>query len=176
MGCACGGLSSAITRDVTRLMAPSTGAQPPRWLTPEFVWHYAVRPHAAIGRPSCPAHPPLALAHLQVITRALVFLYTTARHATHQLSPAGRPSLLRGVQPGLWPQYQVDLSDPQWRSFRHALPALCAAALLSALTARLVRAWLGRKGLLGHSHGSLTTLPRLYATACSRAARLVSRL
>ena len=99
----------------------------------------------------------------QVITRALVFLYTTARHATQQLSPAGRPSLLRGVQPGLWPQSQVDLSDPQWRSFRHALPALCAAALLSALMARLVRAYLGRGGLLGHSQVVADSTPAAVA-------------
>ena len=75
----------------------------------------------------------------QVIARALVFLYTTGRDVTQQWSPAaGKPSLLRGVQHGLRPGTYVDLSDPQWRTFRHALPLLCVAAVVSAALARLV--------------------------------------
>ena len=41
-------------------MAPLAGT-PPRWLTPEFVWHYAVRPHAAMATilPRSSRHSPL---------------------------------------------------------------------------------------------------------------------
>ena len=87
------------------------------------------------------ARPVLLRLTPQVIIRALVFLYTTGRSVTQHFSPGGRASSLRGVQPGRLPHTLVDLSDPQWRSFRQVLPLLCIVAVATAVAARLVRAY-----------------------------------
>lgn len=84
-----------------------------------------------------PPPPPVRLPRQQAVAAGYWQLLRSGSALTRRLSaPPGLPGvvasrLLRGAS--------VDLSDPQWRAFRGALPLLCAAAAASSLAARLAR-------------------------------------